>query len=196
MRKSKSYDQVLKACLAEIEAGAAPEAVISMYPDHATRLRSDLGLWLSLSASQPSDVPPGAETAGRAALKRALAEKRTAPGSVTSLTGGFSMRFALTFAAGGVAVLGALFFGGALDSGSDSTAQAVPFQECVLVLDFTGDGMLDVNDVIAFRDAIENQDLAFDFNSDGTVDVFDVLGAVTGITDCLQNLQPSPPPLP
>ncbi|MCH7483541.1 MAG: hypothetical protein IIA90_00145 [Chloroflexi bacterium] len=106
------------------------------------------------------------------------------------------MRFALTFAAGGVAVLGALFFGGALDSGGGSTAEAGTWQECVLTLDFNGDGMLDVNDVIAFRGAIENQENPFDLNSDGIIDVFDVLDGVTRMTDCLQALQPSPPPLP
>ncbi len=103
------------------------------------------------------------------------------------------MRFALTFAAGGLAVLAALFLGGALDSDGGSTAQAVPFQECILALDFNDDGVLDVNDVIAFRDGIDGQDPAFDFNDDGTVDVFDVMGAVTGVVDCLQNLQPTPP---
>ena len=70
---------------------------------------------------------------------------------------------------------------------------------CLDVLDFNGDGKLNVEDVMLFKAAFgssegdENYDPALDFNGDGDIDIFDVTAAVGEIVDCLQQLQPPSP---
>ena len=96
---------------------------------------------------------------------------------------------------GAVAALAVTFLAGGLESGSQK-AEADPLADCILALDFNVDGLMDVQDFAAFKAAIEDQALAFDFNLDGTVDVFDVAGAVLKMTDCLQQIQPPPDPIP
>ncbi len=67
---------------------------------------------------------------------------------------------------------------------------------CLAVLDFNGDGRLDVSDVMIFRNAFgssvgdPNYNPAVDFDGDGDVDIFDVTAAVQKIVDCLGLLQP------
>jgi len=97
------------------------------------------------------------------------------------------------FLTGAAVALGIMFLAGSLDLGSGSQkAEAGPIADCILKLDFNHDGMLNVQDVAAFKTAIQNQDLAFDFNGDGTVDVFDVVGVVKEVVTCLQQIQPPP----
>lgn len=67
---------------------------------------------------------------------------------------------------------------------------------CLGVVDFNGDGSLDIDDVTIFRDAFgsssgdPNYDPAVDIDGDGDVDLFDVSDAVNQIMDCLQELVP------
>lgn len=67
---------------------------------------------------------------------------------------------------------------------------------CVGILDFNGDGRLDVNDVMIFRDAFgsssgdPNYNPSVDIDGDGDVDIFDVASAVQQIVDCLGQMQP------
>ncbi|HUF53545.1 MAG TPA: hypothetical protein VMR52_07200 [Dehalococcoidia bacterium] len=187
----KSYDDILATCLAEIEAGATPEDVLSRYPEHFQRLESDLRVFGVFSSRRKAQVPAAASIAGRLALRGALAQARAEGGcGVHSPIGGIKMRLAIAFAAGVSATLAAVMFGGMLDSSGGAEVHADAYEECILQLDFNDDGLLDVNDVVAFRDAIENQDPAFDLNGDGVVDVFDAVSAVNGVVECLQTLQP------
>jgi agmatine/peptidylarginine deiminase len=50
--------------------------------------------------------------------------------------------------------------------------------ECLV--DFTGDGSLDIFDVFAFLDAFNAGDLVADFTGDGTLDIFDVFAYLDG----------------
>lgn len=66
--------------------------------------------------------------------------------------------------------------------------------DCLNTLDFNGDGMLGVDDVMAFKAAFgsesgdDNYDPAVDVDGDGDVDIFDVTEAVSQIIDCFQQL--------
>jgi hypothetical protein len=110
---------------------------------------------------------------------------------------GSTARSLALFSAGAVAALAMMFLAGGLGFGSGSQkAEAGPIAACILTLDFNGDGVLNVQDVAAFKAAIQSQNLAFDFNGDGTVDVFDVSAAVQKMVDCIQQIQPPPVPTP
>ena len=115
-----------------------------------------------------------------------------------STRGKVAMRFLLPLVAGAALALGVTFLTGNLDfGGGGSTAEAGPILDCLLQLDFDGDGQLTVGDIEAFRNAIENQDPAFDSNGDTVVDVFDAVFAVKQVIACLQQIQPPiPTPLP
>lgn len=66
---------------------------------------------------------------------------------------------------------------------------------CLEAVDFNGDGVLDNNDVLAFKAAFgseegdDNYDASVDVDGDGDVDLFDVTAAVNQIIDCLQPSQ-------
>jgi hypothetical protein len=102
------------------------------------------------------------------------------------------IRLAITFAAGAAVALAAVLVFGALQSDSNSTASA-DAHECLTALDFSNDGVVDVNDVVALRQAIEIQDLDFDFNGDGTVDIYDAIRVAQAVLDCLGQNQPPVP---
>lgn len=102
------------------------------------------------------------------------------------------IRLAITFAAGAAVALAAVLMVGALQSDSSSTARA-DAHECLTALDFNNDGVVDVNDVITLREAIDVQDLDFDFNGDGTVDIFDAIRVAQAVLDCLGQDQPPVP---
>jgi len=200
MAKGKSFDRILEECIRQMEAsGGGMEAVLAAHPEHASELRPHLELRASLSSVRAAEASPEAMAGGRQRLLRAMAA--AGAGGETSREalkiGGPMLRFIAVFVAGAAVTLGIAFLGGALDFGSGgSTAEAGPVLDCVLQLDFNHDGMLNVQDVAAFKDAIKSQDPAFDFNSDGVVDIFDAVAAVKGVIECLQQIQPPPPPTP
>lgn len=68
--------------------------------------------------------------------------------------------------------------------------------DCLSVLDFNGDGMIGVDDVMAFKAAFgsesgdDNYDANVDLDGDGDVDIFDVTSAVSQMVECLEQLLP------
>ncbi|MBI2912992.1 MAG: hypothetical protein HYY03_03635 [Chloroflexi bacterium] len=192
----KPFDEILAESIAELEAGRDVNSVLRQYPEHAEALRPFLQIWASLSAAEKAEPSPQGAALGRQRLLSQMSSPAAEKGRrsvMDKLSSSLSLKMAIPFVAGAAVALFAVFLSGNLDSGSGSTAQAGPFEDCILQLDFNGNGQLDVGDVAAFRDAIANNDPAFDFNGDGTTDIFDALGAIKGVVDCLQQIQPPIP---
>lgn len=198
----KPFDDILNECIRQAEAsGGDIEAALSRYPEQADELRPYLEVWTSLSEVEKAQAAPLGAMRGRQQLLTAIARAEQTEQGVSPINnlvskGGLSMRFAAMFVAGVVLALGITFLTGNLEFGGGSSTEAEPLPECVLALDFNGDGQLGVEDVMAFRDAIESQDPAFDSNNDGVVDIHDVVSVVQELVSCFQEQQPEPPPLP
>lgn len=194
----KRLDEILQECIARLEAGQEDiESLVRRYPEHAEELRAHLQVWSRLSAVERAAPTPQGAMRGRQRLLSAIAAsgRKEAAGLIRNLSseGGSAMRLVAAFVAGGAIALAIAFFTGSLDfdKGGSGTVRANPVADCLAQLDLNGDGVLDVQDVEVFRQAIENQDLAFDFNGDGTVDVFDVSALALDISECLFNIQGS-----
>ena len=86
-------------------------------------------------------------------------------------------------------VLGTVHFTGS-ETQADEPDPTQCISDCLLIVDFTGDDVFDVNDVLAFVDGYENQDPEFDGDGDGDVDVFDILGFAEQVRDCIQGCLP------
>ena len=200
----KSFDDILTECIAQLEAsGGDIEAILGRYPEEAEELRRYLQVWASLSAVERAKATPQGVMRGRQQLLSSIAGAEQEKGGANimneaSTRGKVAMRFLLPLVAGAALALGVTFLTGNLDfGGGGSTAEAGPILDCLLQLDFDGDGQLTVGDIEAFRNAIENQDPAFDSNGDTVVDVFDAVFAVKQVIACLQQIQPPiPTPLP
>ena len=191
------FDEILSECLRRLERGEDLEAVLGDYADQADQLRPHLEVWATLSRTERAAASPEGFAAGRSRLASALAgagRERPAPTTLVA-KGGLTMRYALAVVAGAAFALGVTFLAGGLDfgDGGTSTAQAEIPHECLEDLDLNGDGSLTVEDVLLFKDAIENQDGAFDFNGDTVVDIHDGVLLIQGVVDCFQNLQPPSP---
>ena len=107
------------------------------------------------------------------------------------------MRYLALFVAGAAMALGITFFTGNLEfGGGGSSAEAQVPHECLEALDLNGDGELTVEDVLAFKGAIESQDEAFDYNGDTVVDIHDVVSVIQEVVTCFQEQQPPAPPVP
>jgi hypothetical protein len=200
MDKRRSFDDILKECILRMEAGQDLESLLANYPDRERELRPHLQVLAALSSAQKQEVSLQGTARGRYQLMGALsAPEPMKRGGRTMLNlGGSTARSLALFSAGAVAALAMMFLAGGLGlgSGSPQKAEAGPIATCILTLDFNGDGRLDVQDVAAFKTAIQTQNLAFDFNGDGKVDVFDVEAAVEKMVDCIQSVQPTPVPTP
>ncbi len=198
----KRFDDILNDCIRQLEtSGRDIETVLGRYPEHAAELRPHLEVWTSLAAVEKAQASSAGAMRGRQQLLTAMVRAEPPKQGVSfnnslASKGGLSMKFVAIFVAGVALTLGATFLTGNLGFGDGSSAEAGLPAECVLNLDFNGDGNLTVEDVVAFRGAIDDQDLAFDFDNDGDVDVHDVVGAVGGLVDCFQNQQPPTPPTP
>ena len=86
-------------------------------------------------------------------------------------------------------VLGTVHFTGS-ETQADEPDPTQCISDCLLIVDFTGDDVFDVNDVLAFVDGYENQDPEFDGDGDGDVDVFDILGFAEQVRDCIKGCLP------
>ena len=200
----KRFDDILNECIRRLEAaGGDVETVLSRYPEHADELRPYLEVWTSLSAVEKAQASSVGAARGRQQLLTAIASAEQRQRGVTlanslASNGGLNMgfvtsrRFVAVFVAGVALTLGATFLTGNLGFGGSSAEAGVP-AECIANLDFNGDGSLTVEDVLAFKDGIDNQDPAFDFDNDGDVDIHDVVGAVGGLVACFQDQQPPVP---
>lgn len=190
-------DETLSECIRRLERGEDLEAVLGAYPEHADQLRSHLEVWASLSAEQKTAASPEGFARGRARLMSALAGRGTEERApvTAAFKGGTAMRYLVALVGGAALALGITFLAGGLDfgDGGTSTAQAEIPHECLEDLDLNGDGSLTVEDVLLFKDAVENQDEGFDFNGDTVVDIHDGVLLIQGVVDCFQNLQPPAP---
>ncbi len=106
------------------------------------------------------------------------------------------MRYVTAFVVGAALALGITFLAGNLEFGGGSSTEAQELPECIQALDLNGDGDLNVEDVMMFRDAIESQDPAYDYNGDTVVDIHDAISVIQDVIACFQEQQPEPPPLP
>ena len=203
----KSFDDILNECIRRIESGEDIESVLQSYAEHADELRPHLEILTSLSVVEQREATPQGALRGRQQLLSAIVSggrKREETGVVNSLAtkGGLSMKFVAMFVGGAVLALGITFLTGNLDFGGGSgsgPAQAEHLPACLAALDFTGDDEFTVEDVLAFKDAIDSDDPAFDFNGDTVTDIFDVLDVVGAVVLCFQENQPpapTPPPIP
>jgi hypothetical protein len=86
-------------------------------------------------------------------------------------------------------VLGTVHFTGS-ETQADEPDPTQCISDCLLIVDFTGDDVFDVNDVLAFVEGYETQDPAFDSDDDGDVDVFDILGFAEQVRDCIKGCLP------
>jgi len=88
-------------------------------------------------------------------------------------------------------VLGALRFA----AGEAEAQTGNPcWDQCLLIVDFNGDTVFNVDDVLLFVEGYENQAPAFDKDADGDVDVFDVLAYAKEVRDCIRQCPlPTPP---
>ena len=106
------------------------------------------------------------------------------------------MSFRLITGIGLAAVLSVLVVLGTVHfTGNETQAQEEPdptqcISDCLLIVDFNGDEVFDVNDILLFVDGYENQDPEFDGDGDGDVDVFDILGFAEQVRDCIQGCLP------
>lgn len=201
----KRFDDILSECIRRLEtSGQEIESVLSRYPEHADELRPYLEIWRALSAVRKAQASREGAMRGRQHLLTAIASaeqpqrgarfiNRSAVKGALAMRFVASMRIAAVFVAGAGLALGSLFLTGNLGFGGDSPAAAEVLPECLASLDFNNDGKLTVEDVLAFKDGIENQDPAFDIDGDGDVDISDVVGAVAQVVDCFQNQQPPVP---
>ncbi len=199
MDKRRSFDDILKECILRMEAGQDLESVLANYPDRERELRPHLQVLAALSSTQKQEASPQGTARGRYQLMGALSAPGPMKGGARTMPNlrGSTARSLALFSAGAVAALAMMFLAGGLGFGSGSQkAEANPIAACILTLDFNGDGVLNVQDVAAFKTAIKTQNLAFDFNGDGKVDVFDVEAAVEKMVDCIQSIQPTPVPTP
>jgi hypothetical protein len=191
------FDEALSECIRRLESGDGIEAVLSGYPEHADQLRPHLQVWASLSKAGRGVASPEAFARGRRQLLSALAGaglESQAPSGSLATKGGLAMRYAVALVGGAALALGIMFVAGALDfSGGGSTAEANIPHECLQDLDFNGDGVLTVEDVLLFKGAIESQDPAFDFNGDTVVDIHDGVSLIQDVIDCFRNVQVLPP---
>ena len=109
------------------------------------------------------------------------------------------MSFRLITGIGLTAVLSVLLVLGAMQfTGSETQAQEPPdptecINGCLLIVDFNGDTVFDVEDILLFVEGYESQDPAFDKDGDGDVDVFDVLGYAIDVRDCIGDCVPTAP---
>jgi hypothetical protein len=199
MDKRRPFDDILQECILRMEAGQDLESALANYPDRSRELRPHLQVLVALSSAQKQDASPQGTVRGRYQLMGALSAPGPMKGGARTMLNlrGSTGRSLALFSAGAVAALTMMFLAGGLGFGSGSQkAEAGPIATCILTLDFNHDGVLNVQDVAAFKAAIKSQDLAFDFNGDGTVDVFDVSAAVQNMVACIQQIQPPPAPTP
>jgi len=188
----KSFDDILNECIRRLEtSGGDIEAVLSRYPEQADELRPHLEVWASLSAVEKAQATPQGAMRGRQQLLTAIAgaeqkERGFSPINNLATKGGLSMKFLAMFVTGAALALGITFLTGNLEFGGGSTAQATPFEECLGILNFDGEGGTDLDDILAMKTAIETNDLAFDFNGDGTTDIFDLVLKLNEFAACLE----------
>jgi hypothetical protein len=196
----KPFDDILHECIRQLEiSGGDIEAALSRYPEQADELRPYLEVWASLSAAEKAQATPLGAMRGRQQLLTAIARAEQTEQGVSPINnlvskGGLSMRFAAMFVAGVVLALGITFLTGNLEFGGGSSTEAQAPHECLEALDLNGDGELTVEDVLAFKGAIESQDEAFDYNGDTVVDIHDVVSVIQEVVTCFQEQQPPAPP--
>ena len=106
------------------------------------------------------------------------------------------MSFRLITGIGLAAVLSVLVVLGTVHfTGNETQAQEEPdptqcISDCLLIVDFSGDGSFNVDDVLLFAEGYESGNLDFDSDGDGDVDVFDILGFAEQVRDCIQGCLP------
>jgi hypothetical protein len=105
------------------------------------------------------------------------------------------MSFRLLIGIGLAAVLSVLLVLGTVHFTGSQTQADEPdptqcISDCLLIVDFNGDTVFDVDDILLFVEGYDNQDPAFDSDGDGDVDVFDILGYAGQVRDCIKGCLP------
>jgi hypothetical protein len=193
----KSFDDILQECIRHLEAGGDIEAALSRYPERADELRPYLQVWKSLSAAEKREATPQGALRGRQKLMAALTSGQPLDGGARlmqdlSKSGGFALRLVGAVAVVAAIALGITFLTGNLqvNFGGETEAQTLPVAQCLddVLGGLDGTPGFTIDDLLAFRDAFQNQDTdpKFDRDGDGDVDVDDLMTYVTELRDCFQ----------
>lgn len=162
----KSFDEILRECIARLETGEDVEAVLTAYPEQAGQLRPHLRVLASLKTAKNVEASALGAVRGRQQLLAAVANQATIQGGravfkFLSDTVGFGLKLAGAGAIVAAIALSAALFTGSLHVGTGAT-QAVAG-------DYDADGVLDDVDNCAW---VANADQA-DTDRDGLGDACD-----------------------
>jgi len=202
----KRFDDILGDAIREAEAqGASIGGAAERRPEQSAELQVHLEVLSSLEKT-PLESPsePG--------MARGLARLRSAIRSGERSRGGYELmnKGILGLAAIGVSAIVAVLAIGitfgtgnlSVDVGGDNAQASHIPGGAGLCLDQTLGGFappsdhFDVDDVLALREAAQNQDPALDRDNDGDVDIDDLMVYITDLRTCITGSVPTPPPLP
>lgn len=187
---SENFESALADALARIERGEAAADVVVGASSHSGRLAAHLGLSAALLAEDPRVT--GASR-GRQHLLTLVSSAKQPKGGLTTMGNLISNGLR---AIGGLAVVGAamlalVHFSGNLDvefGGSEASANSTfACLDQVLGPWAPPTDIFDIDDLIAARAAVANQDIApqFDRDGDGDVDLDDIMIYVQELKACL-----------
>ena len=194
---SKQFDKALEECIRELETGAHLETVLARHPEQAGELRPHLQVWASLSAAEAGRASPAGRALGMARLAAAVSGSERSQGGIRSMdklanSGGFALKLLGSAAVVAGLALGVTFLTGNLHvefgSGGAEASHTHPCLDEVLGnLADPQDGHFDVDDLIAARDAIDNQntDPRYDRDGDNDVDIDDIMIYIGELKTCL-----------
>lgn len=193
----KSFDDILRECIAELEgSGGDIRAVLRRYPERADELRPHLEVWASLSAVEKAEATAEGAERGRQRLLTAVGaaeQKRERSEVIVNRlfsSGGFALKTLGAFAVVAALGLGITFLTGNLDVGFGDQAEAGHTNPCLdtVLGDLADppDGHFDVDDLLAFRQAFQDQntDPRYDRDGDGDVDIDDVMVYIQELNAC------------
>jgi len=189
------FDDILGDAIREADAtGASDGRAAERHPEHAAEMQAHVEILDSLEQTpleHPSDQ----------GMARGLARLRSEVRNREQTRGGYEIMkkgvfgLAAVGAAAIVAVLaiGITFATGNLDvdlGGDEAAASHIP-DPAGPCLDQVLGGFaaptdhFDVDDVLALRDAVHNQDPALDRDGDGDVDIDDAMAYITDLRNCI-----------
>jgi hypothetical protein len=203
---NRPFEQILNECIHQLEVGGTSiPAILARYPEYAEALRPHLQLWDSLSNVGRDDAGQSGYARGLQQLTGAVSAAQQSQGgnvmTELSRTGAFALKMT-----GAVAIVAALTLGIAYFSGNMSVgfggdeAQADHTNACLdNVLGNLADppdGHFTFEDLLAFKDAFQEQntDPRYDTDGDGDVDIDDVMSYIQDLKTCFSESAPPAPP--
>jgi hypothetical protein len=193
---SREFDRALEDCLQRIESGEPVEQLLADYPGQANSLREHLQFAAALR--RPIDV--SGEARGRQAMLAALASSVSQGGiSPMSNAASTALKLAGGLAIAAVAIIAISYLSGNLHVQVGNDAAASDPQGCLNEvfgnLADPPDGVFTVDDLLAAKDAFQNQntDPRYDRDGDSDVDIDDLMLYIQDLRTCFEG---SIPPIP